>query len=80
MIFFQMLYGRRPFGHDLSQVCMRSAAPAPPGRSLTPGMPAQERILREETILRARTVDFPDKPAVCAEVRFPPSAPPPPLV
>lgn len=48
VIFFQMLYGRRPFGHDLSQ----------------------EKILREETILRAaRSVDFPAKPAVSAEAK-----------
>lgn len=48
VIFFQMLYGRRPFGHEISQ----------------------EKILREETILRsARTVDFPPKPAVSAEAK-----------
>jgi tousled-like kinase len=48
VIFFQMLYGRRPFGHELTQ----------------------EKILREETILRAaRTLDFPEKPAVSAEAK-----------
>ena len=48
VIFFQMLYGRRPFGHELTQ----------------------EKILREETILRAaRQLDFPDKPTVSAEAK-----------
>lgn len=48
VIFYQMLYGRRPFGHDISQ----------------------EKILREETILRgAKTVEFPPKPAVSAEAK-----------
>lgn len=48
VIFYQMLYGRRPFGHALTQ----------------------EKILREETILRAaRTVVFPTSPAVTAEAQ-----------
>eukprot|EP00850_Spirogloea_muscicola_P014749 SM000108S14193 [mRNA] locus=s108:181370:184506:+ [translate_table: standard] len=40
IILYQMLFGRRPFGHEQSQ----------------------ERILREETILNARRVDFPARP------------------
>lgn len=50
VILYQMLYGRRPFGHDQTQ----------------------ERILREDTIINARKVDFPSKPSVSneAKVRF----------
>ena len=37
VIFFQMLYGKRPFGHDLSQVSvLHSVASAPPHWFLTP--------------------------------------------
>ena len=46
VILFQMLYGRRPFGHNLSQ----------------------EKILRDEVMLNARSVEFPAKPAVSQEV------------
>ena len=50
VMFYQMLFGRRPFGHDQTQ----------------------ERILREDTIINARRVEFPSKPAVSneAKVRF----------
>eukprot|EP00741_Cyanophora_paradoxa_P016426 tig00020912_g15861.t1 len=41
VILYQMLYGRKPFGHDQSQ----------------------ERILTEQTILKAQGVEFPAKPA-----------------
>eukprot|EP00898_Chlorokybus_atmophyticus_P002224 jgi/Chlat1/3001/Chrsp2S04716 len=47
VILYQMLYGRRPFGHDLSQ----------------------EKILREETIVRSRGVEFPPKPVVSNEAK-----------
>ncbi|KAH7561221.1 hypothetical protein JRO89_XS10G0194900 [Xanthoceras sorbifolium] len=45
ILFYQMLFGRRPFGHDQSQ----------------------ERILREDTIIKARKVEFPSRPAVSNE-------------
>ncbi|KAJ9189120.1 hypothetical protein P3X46_000451 [Hevea brasiliensis] len=45
VLFYQMLFGRRPFGHDQSQ----------------------ERILREDTIIKARRVEFPSKPSVSNE-------------
>lgn len=50
VILYQMLFGRRPFGHDQTQ----------------------ERILREDTIINARKVEFPSKPSVSieAKVRF----------
>ena len=67
VIFFQMLYGRRPFGHDMTQVqrCAGSCS------CISDEFPArQEAILRNETIIRgARNVDFPAKPAVSQEVR-----------
>ncbi|WOL03109.1 serine/threonine-protein kinase TOUSLED [Canna indica] len=47
VIFYQMLFGRRPFGHDQTQ----------------------ERILREDTIINARKVDFPSKPSVSNEAK-----------
>jgi serine/threonine protein kinase len=47
VMFYQMLYGRRPFGHDQTQ----------------------ERILREDTIINARRVEFPPKPAVSNEAK-----------
>eukprot|EP00854_Cymbomonas_tetramitiformis_P006920 gene6920-8256_t len=47
VIFYQMLYGHRPFGHNLSQ----------------------EKILREEVIIRANKVEFPAKPVVSNEVK-----------
>ncbi|XP_074289716.1 serine/threonine-protein kinase TOUSLED [Silene latifolia] len=47
VLFYQMLFGRRPFGHDQTQ----------------------ERILREDTIIKARKVDFPSRPSVSAEAK-----------
>ncbi|KAF7067694.1 hypothetical protein CFC21_073549 [Triticum aestivum] len=47
VMFYQMLYGRRPFGHDQTQ----------------------ERILREDTIINARKVEFPSKPTVSNEAK-----------
>lgn len=47
VLFFQMLFGKRPFGHDQTQ----------------------ERILREDTIIKARKVDFPSRPAVSNEAK-----------
>ncbi|CAH9072579.1 unnamed protein product [Cuscuta europaea] len=47
ILLYQMLFGRRPFGHDQSQ----------------------ERILREDTIIKARKVEFPSRPSVSAEAK-----------
>lgn len=47
VLFYQMLFGRRPFGHDQTQ----------------------ERILREDTIINARKVDFPSRPPVSNEAK-----------
>nr|CAI47005.1 putative protein kinase tousled [Cabomba aquatica] len=47
VLLFQMLFGKRPFGHDQTQ----------------------ERILREDTIIRARKVEFPSKPTVSNEAK-----------
>ncbi|XP_048139937.1 serine/threonine-protein kinase TOUSLED isoform X6 [Rhodamnia argentea] len=47
VLFYQMLFGRRPFGHDQTQ----------------------ERILREDTIIKARKVEFPSRPAVSNEAK-----------
>ncbi|KAJ7296141.1 hypothetical protein O6H91_Y141400 [Diphasiastrum complanatum] len=47
VLFFQMLYGKRPFGHEQTQ----------------------ERILREDTIVKANRVEFPSKPSVSAEAK-----------
>jgi tousled-like kinase len=47
VMFYQMLLGKRPFGHDQTQ----------------------ERILREDTIINARRVEFPSKPAVSNEAK-----------
>ncbi|CAN6281384.1 unnamed protein product [Urochloa humidicola] len=47
IMFYQMLFGRRPFGHDQTQ----------------------ERILREDTIINARRVEFPSKPSVSNEAK-----------
>ncbi|XP_078154896.1 protein kinase superfamily protein [Carex rostrata] len=47
VILYQMLFGKRPFGHDQTQ----------------------ERILREDTIINARRVEFPSKPAVSNEAK-----------
>ncbi|KAE9606236.1 putative protein kinase TLK family [Lupinus albus] len=47
ILFYQMLFGRRPFGHDQTQ----------------------ERILREDTIIKARRVEFPSRPTVSNEAK-----------
>ncbi|XP_021628525.1 serine/threonine-protein kinase TOUSLED isoform X1 [Manihot esculenta] len=47
VLLYQMLFGRRPFGHDQTQ----------------------ERILREDTIIKARRVEFPSKPSVSNEAK-----------
>ncbi|XP_051113426.1 serine/threonine-protein kinase TOUSLED-like isoform X2 [Andrographis paniculata] len=47
ILLYQMLFGRRPFGHDQTQ----------------------ERILREDTIIKARKVEFPTKPSVSNEAK-----------
>ncbi|XP_054797300.1 serine/threonine-protein kinase TOUSLED isoform X2 [Prosopis cineraria] len=47
VLFYQMLFGRRPFGHDQTQ----------------------ERILREDTIIKARKVEFPSRPTVSTEAK-----------
>ncbi|KAK4440536.1 Serine/threonine-protein kinase TOUSLED [Sesamum alatum] len=47
ILLYQMLFGRRPFGHDQTQ----------------------ERILREDTIIKARKVEFPPRPSVSNEAK-----------
>ncbi|MCO5581985.1 hypothetical protein L7F22_035874 [Adiantum nelumboides] len=47
VLFYQMLYGKRPFGHGQTQ----------------------ERILREDTIMKARKVEFPSKPSISNEAK-----------
>ncbi|XP_076899146.1 serine/threonine-protein kinase TOUSLED-like isoform X1 [Bidens hawaiensis] len=47
ILLYQMLFGRRPFGHDQTQ----------------------ERILREDTIIKARKVEFPSRPSVSSEAK-----------
>ncbi|GMI84118.1 TOUSLED [Hibiscus trionum] len=47
VLLYQMLFGRRPFGHDQTQ----------------------ERILREDTIIKARKVEFPLRPTVSNEAK-----------
>ncbi|KAA8550116.1 hypothetical protein F0562_001800 [Nyssa sinensis] len=47
ILLYQILFGRRPFGHDQTQ----------------------ERILREDTIIKARKVEFPSRPAVSNEAK-----------
>ncbi|CAN7140566.1 unnamed protein product [Brassica rapa subsp. narinosa] len=47
VLFYQMLFKKRPFGHDQSQ----------------------ERILREDTIIKAKKVEFPAKPAISIEAK-----------
>lgn len=47
VIFYQCLYGKKPFGHNQSQAT----------------------ILEEETILKAKDVDFPSKPVVSTEAK-----------
>ncbi|KAK7256619.1 hypothetical protein RIF29_30073 [Crotalaria pallida] len=47
VLFYQMLFGRHPFGHDQTQ----------------------ERILHEDTIIKARKVEFPSRPSVSNEAK-----------
>ncbi|GMJ15501.1 TOUSLED [Hibiscus trionum] len=47
VLLYQMLFGRRPFGHDQTQ----------------------ERILREDTIIKARKVEFPSRPTASNEAK-----------
>ncbi|XP_020212338.1 serine/threonine-protein kinase TOUSLED isoform X2 [Cajanus cajan] len=47
ILYYQMLFGKRPFGHDQTQ----------------------ERILREDTIIKARKVEFPSRPTVSNEAK-----------
>ncbi|KAL9316115.1 hypothetical protein ACSQ67_017116 [Phaseolus vulgaris] len=47
ILYYQMLFGRRPFGHHQTQ----------------------ERILREDTIIKARKVDFPSRPTISNEAK-----------
>nr|GLL43255.1 serine/threonine-protein kinase TOUSLED isoform X1 [Ipomoea trifida] len=47
ILLYQMLFGKRPFGHDQTQ----------------------ERILREDTIIKARKVEFPSRPAISSEAK-----------
>uniref|UniRef100_H2YPU1 Protein kinase domain-containing protein n=1 Tax=Ciona savignyi TaxID=51511 RepID=H2YPU1_CIOSA len=47
VIFYQCLYGKKPFGHNLTQ----------------------EAILKQNTILRATEVTFPNKPTISAEAK-----------
>jgi len=47
VIFYQMLYGKKPFGNNLSQ----------------------QKILADNIILKANTVEFPAKPVVSAEAK-----------
>ncbi|XP_022729160.1 serine/threonine-protein kinase TOUSLED-like isoform X6 [Durio zibethinus] len=48
VLLYQMLFGRRPFGHDQTQ----------------------ERILREDTIIKARKVEFPSRPTISNEAKL----------
>ncbi|KAA3485836.1 serine/threonine-protein kinase TOUSLED-like [Gossypium australe] len=47
VLLYQMLFGKRPFGHDQTQ----------------------ERILREDTIIKARKVEFPSRPTISNEAK-----------
>jgi tousled-like kinase len=47
VILYQMLYGKKPFGNNLSQ----------------------QKILAENVILKANTVEFPPKPVVSQEAK-----------
>lgn len=47
VIFYQCLYGKRPFGHDQTQ----------------------EAIIREQTILKAKEIEFPSRPNVSNEAK-----------
>jgi len=47
VIFYEMLYGKKPFGHNMPQ----------------------EKILKDQVITRATSVEFPTKPNVPAETK-----------
>lgn len=47
VLFYQMLFGKRPFGHGQTQ----------------------ERILREDTIIKALKVEFPSKPSISNDAK-----------
>ena len=47
VIYYQMLYGKRPFGHNQ----------------------CQEQLVREDTIINARKVEFPARPSVSQEAK-----------
>jgi serine/threonine protein kinase len=47
VIFYQMLFGKRPFGHNQ----------------------CQEQLVREDTIINARHVEFPTRPSVSHEAK-----------
>ncbi len=47
VIFYQMLFGKRPFGHNQ----------------------CQEQLVREDTIINARRVEFPTRPSVSHEAK-----------
>ena len=81
VIFYQMLFGRRPFGEGMvsGMQCLPalflSLPPAsPPAANFLPN-PApnlaqtQQRILTSQSILRATSVAFPQKPAVSDEAK-----------
>lgn len=57
VILYQMVYGKKPFGENMSQVGLR-------GRGS-----AQETLLRENVILNVTNIEFPAKPAVSAECK-----------
>lgn len=47
VIFFEMLYGMKPFGNDMTQ----------------------ERVLKENVMLNAYSLEFPSKPVVSVEIK-----------
>jgi hypothetical protein len=47
VIYYQMLFGKRPFGHNQ----------------------CQEQLVREDTIVNARKVEFPTRPSVSLEAK-----------
>lgn len=59
VILYQMVYGKKPFGENMSQVGLR-------GRGS-----AQETLLRENVILNVTNIEFPAKPRrVCRVQRL----------
>lgn len=74
VIFYQMLFGKRPFGHGTCARCLPPRRTRPgvlltwAGR-LCPELTARA-ILHEKTILHATSIDFPlTKPPVSAEAK-----------